>query len=76
MGRYQTEAAYLKSVLLWLQGSWTEPDRPRFYPIREVEQGSRHSSARRTRAELNRRDAIIDLPPFLPPRTRQHTDSE
>jgi len=26
MGRYQTEAAYLKSVLLWLQGNWTEPD--------------------------------------------------
>ncbi len=24
MGRHQTEAAYLKSVLLWLQGYWTE----------------------------------------------------
>ena len=41
MGRYQTEAAYLKSVLLWLQGNWAEPDPPRFYPLRRGEQGSR-----------------------------------
>ena len=39
MGRHQTEAAYLKSVLLWLQGNWTEPDPPRFYPLKEVPQG-------------------------------------
>jgi hypothetical protein len=76
MGRHQTEAAYLKSVLFWLQGHWSEPDPPRFYRLGEVEQASRHSSARRTRAALNRRDAIIDLPAFLPPRTRQHTGSE
>ena len=25
MGRYQTEASYLKSVLLWLQEYWTGP---------------------------------------------------
>jgi hypothetical protein len=31
MGRHQTEAAYLKSVLFWLQGHWSEPDPPRFY---------------------------------------------
>ena len=34
MGRHQTEAAYLKSVLLWLQGNWAEPDPPRFYPLK------------------------------------------
>jgi hypothetical protein len=41
MGRYQTEAAYLKSVLLWLQGNWAEPDPPRFYPLKEVNQDRR-----------------------------------
>ena len=76
MGLHQTEAAYLKSVLFWLQGHWSEPDPPRFYPLEEDGQASRHSSARRTRAALNRRDAIIDVPAFLPPRIRQHTDSE
>jgi len=60
MGRHQTEAAYLKSVLLWLQGNWAEPDPPRFYPLREVEQASRYHSVRRTHAALNRRDVIID----------------
>jgi hypothetical protein len=39
---YQSEAAYLKSVLRWLQGSWTEPDPPHFYPLRAVPQGSRY----------------------------------
>ena len=68
MGRYQTEAAYLKSVLLWLQGNWAEPDPPRFYPFNEVERGSRYYSIRRTHAALNRRDAIGDLPAFLPAR--------
>ena len=66
MGRHQTEAAYLKSVLLWLQGNWAGPDPPRFYPLKEVEQGSRHYSVRRTYAALNRRDVIIALPAFLP----------
>ena len=57
MGRYQTEAAYLKSVLLWLRGNWAEPEPPRFYPLNEVERGSRYYSVRRTHAALNRRDA-------------------
>src|SRR5580704_19209688 len=64
MGRHQTEAAYLKSVLLWLQGNWAEPDPPRFYPLKEVEQGSRYYSARR-----NRRDVIFEQPAFLPARS-------
>jgi hypothetical protein len=58
MGRYQTEAAYLKSVLLWLQEYWTGPA-VRIYPLRAVPQGSLH---------YDRRDVIIDLPAFLPPR--------
>src|SRR5262249_7620094 len=41
---YQSEPAYLKSVLLWLQEYWTEPA-PRFYPLNQVEQESRYSSA-------------------------------
>jgi hypothetical protein len=65
MGRHQTETSYLKSVLLWLQEYWTAP---RFYPLRTVPQGSRHYPARRTHTALNRRDVIIDLPAFLPPR--------
>jgi hypothetical protein len=72
MGRYQTEAAYLKSVLLWLQGNWTEPDPPRLYSLRAVPQGSRHYSARSAQAALNRRDVIIDLPAFLPDRKSQN----
>ena len=64
MGRHQTEAAYLKSVLLWLQGNWTEPDPPRFYPLKEVEQGSRYYSVRR-----NWRDVIFEQPAFLPARS-------
>jgi hypothetical protein len=68
MRRHQTEAAYLKSVLLWLQGNWTESDPPRFYPLKEVEQRSRYFSGRRMHAALNRRGEIIDLPAFLPPR--------
>jgi hypothetical protein len=68
MGRYQTEAAYLKSVLLWLQGNWTEPDPPRLYSLRAVPQVSPHCSTRRIHAALNRRDGIVDLPAFLPPR--------
>ena len=68
MGRYQTEAAYLKSVLLWLQGNWTEPDPPRLYSLRAVPQVSPNCSTRRAHAALNRRDGIVDLPAFLPPR--------
>ena len=67
MGRYQTEAAYLKSVLLWLQGNWTEPDPPRLYSLRAVP----HYSGRRTHAALNRRDVIVDLPALLPSISRQ-----
>ena len=63
---YQSEAAYLKSVLLWLQEYWTGPA-PRFYPLNQVTQESRHY-ATRTHAGLNRRDVIIDLPAFLPTR--------
>ena len=66
MGRHQTETfSYLKSVLLWLQEYWTGPA-VRIYPLRAVPQVSRHYSARRTHAALNRRDVIIDLPAFLP----------
>ena len=68
MRRYQTEAAYLKSVLLWLQGNWTEPDPPRFYPLTEVGQRSGYYSVRRTHAALNRQEVIVDQPAFLPPR--------
>jgi hypothetical protein len=68
MGRCQTETSYLKSVLLWLQEYWTEPDPPHIYPLKEVEGGSRHSSVKRTRDTLNRQDVIVDLPAFLPPR--------
>ncbi len=68
MGRHQTEAAYLKSVLFWLQGNRTQPEPPRFYPLRAVPQASRHYSARRMHAAFNRRDGMIDLPAFLPPR--------
>ena len=67
MGRYQTETSYLKSVVLWLQEYWTGPA-VRVYPLRAVPQVSRHYSTRRTHAALNRRDAIVDLPAFLPPR--------
>jgi hypothetical protein len=58
MGRCQTETSYLKSVLLWLQEYWTEPDPPRIYLLKRVEGGSRHSSARRTHAAFKsaRRD--------------------
>jgi hypothetical protein len=64
---YQSEPAYLKSVLLWLQEYWTGPA-PRFYPLNQVEQDSQYSSAWGACATSNRRDAIVDLPAFLPPR--------
>jgi hypothetical protein len=67
MGRGQTETSYLKSVLLWLQEYWTGPE-VRIYPLKQVEGGSRHYPALRTHATFNRRDVIIDLPAFLPPR--------
>jgi len=68
MRRHQTEAAYLKSVLLWLQGNWSESDPPRFYPLKAVPQALQHHSVRRPPASPNRRGEIIDLPAFLPPR--------
>ena len=68
MGRCQTETSYLKSVLLWLQEYWTEPDPPRIYPLKRVKGGSRHSSVQRTRDNSIERDTIIDLPAFLAPR--------
>jgi hypothetical protein len=37
---YQSEVAYLKSVLLWLQDYWTGPA-PRYYLFAPVEQGSK-----------------------------------
>ena len=76
MGRYQTEAAYLKSVLLWLQGNWTEPDPPRLYWLRAVPQVSPHCSTRRIHGALNRRDGIVDLPAFLPPRNHRNSAKE
>jgi hypothetical protein len=46
MGRRQTEndqseAAYQKLVLFWLQGYWTGPA-PTFYPLKELEQETRN----------------------------------
>ena len=63
---YQSEPAYLKSVLLWLQEYWTGPA-PRFYPFGKVE--SLRHSAQRVHAASNRQDAIIDLRTFLPCRS-------
>jgi hypothetical protein len=65
---YQTEASYLKSVLLWLREYWTGPP-VHVYPLRPVPQASGYYSARRTLAAPNRRGEIIDLPAFLPPRS-------
>jgi hypothetical protein len=63
---YRTEISYLKSVLLWLQEYWTGPP-VHIHPLRTVPQGSRHHHGRNC-AALNRRDVIIDLPAFLPPK--------
>lgn len=62
---YQSEPAYLKSVLLWLQEYWTGPA-PRFNPYKQVAQAVRHHSAPRTNAALDKENAIVDLPSFLP----------
>jgi hypothetical protein len=62
MGRYQTEAAYVKSVLLWLQGNWTEPDPPRFYPLREVRASVEVPFCSEDSSALSRRDVTIDHP--------------
>ena len=72
---YQSEAAYLKSVLLWLQEYWTGPA-VRVYPLRAVPQGLQHYSARRTHAALNRRAAIIICPRSCHPEMFQNTASE
>jgi hypothetical protein len=37
---YQSEAAYLKLVLFWLQGYWTGPA-PTFQPLSELEREPR-----------------------------------
>jgi hypothetical protein len=75
MGRCQTETSYLKSVVLWLREYSTGPA-PRFYPPKQVERESRHHSARRTFAGLDREDAIIDLPVSCHLETRQNTANE
>ena len=68
---YQSEAAYLKSVLLWLQECWTGRA-PRYYPFGQVEQGSKHYSVPRARTSSDKRDALMDIPAFLPPRKRYY----
>jgi hypothetical protein len=67
--KYRTDTSYLKSVLLWLQEYWTGPP-VHIYPLRTVPQGSHHHHGR-NHAAFNRRDVIIDLPAFLPPRKSQ-----
>jgi hypothetical protein len=62
---YQSEPAYLKSVLLWLQEYWTGPA-PRFHPFGQVEAGLPRYSAQKAHAAPNRQDAIVDLPTFPP----------
>jgi hypothetical protein len=37
---YQSEAAYQKLVLFWLQGYWSGPA-PTFYPLKELDQETR-----------------------------------
>jgi hypothetical protein len=64
---YQSEAAYPKSVLLWLQEYWTGPA-PRFYTYKQHAQGPRHYAAQSANAGLDKQDVVVDLPPFLPPR--------
>jgi len=70
---YQTEAVYLKSVLLWLQEYWTAPA-VYIYPLRAMPQGAQHGSARRTHTALNRRDGIIGLPALFHPEARQRVE--
>ena len=67
MGRCQTETSYLKSVVLWLQEYWTGPA-GRICPLKSGAARIADYSVRRTHAALNRRDVIVDLPAFLPPR--------
>jgi hypothetical protein len=49
---YQSEAAYLKSVLFWLQGHWTGPA-PTFLPLKELEQDSGDVFGRNARSGRN-----------------------
>jgi hypothetical protein len=65
---YQSEAAYLKSVLLWLQEYWTGPA-PHFYPYKQAAQRPSHYFDEKARAAFNQRTERIDLPAFLLPRT-------
>jgi hypothetical protein len=64
---YQSEPAYLKSVLLWLQEYWTGPT-PRFRPFGQIEQGLPRYPAQKAHAALNRQDAMVDPSTFLPSR--------
>jgi hypothetical protein len=57
---YQTEASYLKSVLLWLQEYWAGP----VVRAATIAALFRAEDARSNKSA----DGIIDLPPFLPPR--------
>jgi hypothetical protein len=68
---YQSEAAYLKSVLLWLQECWTEPA-PRYYPFGQIDQGLKRHSVSSARTGSDKQDVIMDIPAFLPPRKRYH----
>jgi hypothetical protein len=63
----------IERKLLRLQEYWTGPP-VHVYPLGAVRQASRHYSVRRAHAALNRRDAIIDLPAFLPAKLRQCTE--
>jgi hypothetical protein len=68
---YQSEAAYLKSVLLWLQECWTEPA-PRYYPFGQIDQGLKRHSVSSARTGSDKQDVIMDIPAFLPLRKRYH----
>ena len=52
---YQSEPAYLMSVLLWLQEYWAGPA-PRFYPFGESEHAPLRYSPQRARVALNRQE--------------------
>jgi hypothetical protein len=53
---YQSEVAYLKSVLLWLQDYWTGPA-PRYYPV--CTGRARIEAPRQTRLTFSTKDVAI-----------------
>ena len=61
----------MQSVLLWLQGNWTEPNSPHFHPLRAVPQALPHYSARRNSRciKSTRRDSrsarVLAAPKFV-----------